>query len=375
MSIPTPHNQEVPLDESEWRPLPDTVAAKWPIDLIEIDHRLPESPFELEEAIGRLYSGVTDPHLYYVSIPERLPDEARSSALKAAKDDIAKTAFGPRDLLQLEAKLAEHYGVEPDQVIGHAGAENAIDLAIHAAQRAGVEHANVGAPYFPGIMRSVKAHGMTSTLHQQGLDGDLTELSRAARTSTERAVYVACRPHAYTHGAGAAEQLTRIARAGHLTLVDEAYHDLVLDSDQSLVKATKEVPYLMVARSLSKEWNLTNARVGCLIGNAAAMKSVRRLRAFFPLPYASMRLAILALTDPEWPQRLKAHLGRQRAEAARVLASAGARVVHASGSRLVVDFTNAHVGPNDAMATLAAQGVPNCRVRNLSLNATFAVAS
>jgi histidinol-phosphate aminotransferase len=78
-----------------------------------------------------------------------------------------------------------------------------------------------------------------------------------------------------------AAEVAALARPGRTLVVDEAFMDAVPGEPESLA-ARRDVPGLLVVRSLTKTWGLAGLRVGYVLGDAAALA---RLRAVQP-PWA-----------------------------------------------------------------------------------------
>jgi histidinol-phosphate aminotransferase len=73
--------------------------------------------------------------------------------------------------------------------------------------------------------------------------------------------------------------LAGLARPGRVLVVDEAFMDAVPGEPESLA-AARDVPGLLVVRSLTKTWGLAGLRIGYLLG---AAELIARLRAAQPL--------------------------------------------------------------------------------------------
>jgi histidinol-phosphate aminotransferase len=118
------------------------------------------------------------------------------------------------------------------------------------------------------------------------------------------------------------EALEGLARPGRVLVVDEAFADAVPGEPASLA-ARRDLPGLVVVRSLTKAWGLAGLRVGYLL---AGPRLVARLAAAQPpWPVNSLALeALVACCRPEalawvdgqaqqvaaWRARLAAELGR-----------------------------------------------------------------
>jgi histidinol-phosphate aminotransferase len=86
------------------------------------------------------------------------------------------------------------------------------------------------------------------------------------------------------------ERLAELCRPGRTVVVDEAFADAVPGEPQSLA-ARRDLPGLVVVRSLTKTWALAGLRVGYLLGSP---ELVQRLREAQPL-WAVSSLALIAL--------------------------------------------------------------------------------
>jgi histidinol-phosphate aminotransferase len=86
-----------------------------------------------------------------------------------------------------------------------------------------------------------------------------------------------------------AATLRALARPGRVLVVDEAFMDAVPGEPESLAGA-RDVPGLLVVRSLTKTWGLAGLRVGYVLGDSALLA---RLRAVQP-PWAVSTPAVAA---------------------------------------------------------------------------------
>jgi histidinol-phosphate aminotransferase len=71
-----------------------------------------------------------------------------------------------------------------------------------------------------------------------------------------------------------AAEVAALARPGRTLVVDEAFMDAVPGEPESLA-ARRDVPGLLVVRSLTKTWGLAGIRAGYVLGDAAALAALR----------------------------------------------------------------------------------------------------
>jgi histidinol-phosphate aminotransferase len=72
-----------------------------------------------------------------------------------------------------------------------------------------------------------------------------------------------------------AARLAGLARPGRVLVVDEAFMDAVPGEPESLA-AARDVPGLLVVRSLTKTWGLAGLRIGYLLGDPGPLDRLRR---------------------------------------------------------------------------------------------------
>lgn len=82
-----------------------------------------------------------------------------------------------------------------------------------------------------------------------------------------------------------------LARPGRVLVVDEAFADTVPGEPASLA-ACRDLPGLVVVRSLTKTWGLAGLRVGYLLGPAAVVAGLRAAQPAWPV--SSLALAAVA---------------------------------------------------------------------------------
>lgn len=172
------------------------------------------------------------------------------------------------------AAVAARHGLPPERVLLTAGAAEAFVLIARAlpAQRPVVVH-----PQFTEPEAALRAAG-----HEVGRvllrAEDGFRLDPAAVPADADLVVVGnpTNPTSVLHPAAVLEQL---ARPGRTLVVDEAFMDAVPGEREALC-GRKDVPGLVVLRSLTKTWGLAGLRIGYV---TAAPETVRRLARAQPL--------------------------------------------------------------------------------------------
>jgi histidinol-phosphate aminotransferase len=104
--------------------------------------------------------------------------------------------------------------------------------------------------------------------------------------------------------------LEQLARPGRVLVVDEAFADAIPGEPASL-GARRDVPGVLVVRSLTKAWGLAGLRVGYVLGEPARLAALRQAQP----PWPVNGLALTALESCSQPEAV-AWVGRQAAAAA-----------------------------------------------------------
>jgi histidinol-phosphate aminotransferase len=216
----------------------------------------------------------------------------------------------------VERIVAQHLGVESNQVILTNGVDEAIHLMACAFLDEGDE-AMICTPTF--FMYDVSVGMMTSGLIKVQTDDSLEfpfERFLAAITPRTRLIIIAS-PNNPTGATVSREHLLAIAAAAPqaVLMVDEAYFHFFGDT---VLPDTADVPNLVVARTFSKAYGLASMRIGALFANARLIGFLRKVSS--PYNVNGVALAVLpeALADTEYLNWYitQVHQGRERVCAA-----------------------------------------------------------
>jgi len=250
----------------------------------------------------------------------------------------------------LRARLAELYGVSPEQLLVGRGSDEAIDLLVRALCRPGEDAVVVCPPVFG--MYAVSARLQGAPLIEVPLvdepDGFKTDLNAVAQAAESRGVHLVflCSPANPTGQALVLADIATLARrllGRAVVVVDEAYGEY---SDQpSATSLRDELPNVAVLRTLSKAHALAAARIGCVIAAPELIAVLRNCQAPYPLPSPCVRLALEGLSDAALV-RTRERIAETLSERGRVFDAlqgrAGVRCVYPSqGNYLLVRFADA----------------------------------
>lgn len=262
----------------------------------------------------------------------------------------------------LRARLAEVYGVRPEQLLIGRGSDEAIDLLVRALCRAEHDPVVIAPPVFG--MYAVCARLQGAPIIEAPLrdyaDGWIADLAAMRDLATARRAKIVflCSPGNPTGELiplAAIRAMAQMLVGRALVVVDEAYIEYA--DAPSAASLIDEYSNIAVLRTLSKLHALAGARIGCVLADPALIEVLRRCQAPYPVPEPCAALALQALS-PEALAQASERAARIRAERGRMFAAlqslAGVRRVYPSaGNFLLARFDDAET----AYRRLLAAGV------------------
>jgi len=262
----------------------------------------------------------------------------------------------------LRARLAQVYGVAPDQLLVGRGSDEAIDLLVRALCVPGQDAIVVTPPVFGMYVVCARLQGariveVPLVDGDAGFAADLDAIRDAALGQGAKLVFL-CSP---SNPAGSAIPLAGIAALARalegraLVVVDEAYGEFAEPPSASTLLADHD--NIAVLRTLSKAHALAAARIGVVIADAALIPVLQRCQAPYPVPTPCADLALAGLSDAAFAQT-RARVALVRSERARLHAALAAtpgvrRVYDSQGNYLLARFDDAEA----AFRALLAAGV------------------
>lgn len=262
----------------------------------------------------------------------------------------------------LRTRLAQVYGVAPDQLLVGRGSDEAIDLLVRALCVPGQDAIVVTPPVFGMYMVCARLQGariveVPLVDGDAGFAADLDAIRDAALAQGAKLVFL-CSP---SNPAGSAIPLAGIAALARalegraLVVVDEAYGEFAEPPSAATLLADHD--NIAVLRTLSKAHALAAARIGVVIADASLIPVLQRCQAPYPVPTPCADLALQGLSDAALAQT-RARVALVRSERARLhaalAATPGVRRVYASqGNYLLARFDDAEA----AFRALLAAGV------------------
>jgi len=251
---------------------------------------------------------------------------------------------------ELQARLAELYGVDVDQLLIGRGSDEAIDLLVRALCVPGRDAVLATPPVFGMYAVSARLQG-ADFVEVPLVDGDDgfavdVEAVRAAALARPARIVFLCSPSNPTGGLVPLSDVTSLAGAlagRAIVVVDEAYIEFAGTASATTLLVAHD--NLVVLRTLSKAHALAASRIGVAIGHPDLIAVLRRCQAPYPVPTPCADLALAGLSPAALDvtqARVAEAIAERDALAAALAATPGVRRVYPSaGNYLLVRFADA----------------------------------
>ena len=229
--------------------------------------------------------------------------------------------------MELVQRLAELYGVSPQELVVCRGSDEAIELLVRTFCEAGRDRILIAPPTY-GVYKIAAeiqgvetlevpliANGNTFRLDEQGI------IAGATRIENRVKIVFLCSPNNPTGTAFLPETLERIVSSigdAAIVVIDEAYAEW--SAFRSMLEVRSKWPNLILLRTLSKAWACAGARCGVAIGDPEAIELLNRVRAPYPISTPAAEAALRA-TEPLAARRMNDRVLRTRAEKDRIAQS------------------------------------------------------
>jgi len=266
---------------------------------------------------------------------------------EALRDGLSQAAAYP-DEGPATAAVAARHGRPPEEVVLLNGAAEAFWLLAQALRP---QLAVVVAPSFTEPEAALRAAGQR--VQHVWRDPDSFHLDPAA-VPAEADLVVADNPNNPTGTLDPAATLTALARPGRVLVVDEAFMELTPSQTQSLA-GRRDLPGVVVVRSLTKLWGLAGIRAGYLLSPPHTAQALRAARQPWSVnSLACAALAAWANQGADHAAHLIQRLAATREQLAAALAALpGVRVWPSTANFLLLQVAD---GPA-VLSALAARGI------------------
>jgi len=208
--------------------------------------------------------------------------EANGSRLRLYSDPVA---------LEFRKAASESTGFPLDGILAGNGSDELLALVVRAV----VEPGDVIAyPYPTYVLYETLAHAQGARVHEVEFPRDFS-LPRELFGAAAKLVFIAS-PNSPSGTTYPASQLAALARSvpGAMVVVDEAYADF---ADENALDLARELPNVVVLRTLSKSYSLAGMRLGLLFGAPEVVAGIAKIKDSYNLDRLAIAAGAAALRD------------------------------------------------------------------------------
>jgi histidinol-phosphate aminotransferase len=268
-------------------------------------------------------------------------------AIAAVQANLAELARYPDgNGFELKTALAEHHGVELENITLGNGSNDVLELVARAFltpdhEAVFSEHAFA---VYPLVTRAIGAHARVTSAnpadHPMPYGHDL-EAMAASINARSRVVFLANpnNPTGTWLTAQALERFLRKVPDQVVVVLDEAYFEYVDETDYpDTIPWIRRFPNVIVTRTFSKVYGLAGLRVGYAISHPQVADLLNRVRQPFNVNIPALAGAVAALGDTGYLQRSVAanRLGMEQLRSA--FDGLGLRYLPSVGNFLCLEF-------------------------------------
>ena len=263
------------------------------------------------------------------------PSPKALEAMRKAAEGI--WMYGDPENHDLKTALAEHHGVDFDNVVVGEGIDGLLGYLVRMT---------VG----PGV-RVVTSSGAypTFNFHVNGYGGELVfvpylddredpeGLMEAARKHEAALVYIANpdNPMGTWNGTAAMLRMIEATPPGSLLILDEAYVECMPAGD--VLPFDTDDPRVIRMRTFSKVHGMAGARVGYAIGHKDLIRAFDKIRNHFGMCRISQAGALASLRDPEHLVSMVGRIERARQRIYEISRSCGLSPIPSGANFVAID--------------------------------------
>ncbi|HZC31673.1 MAG TPA: histidinol-phosphate transaminase [Candidatus Bathyarchaeia archaeon] len=295
------------------------------------------------------------------------PPDLATRVLTSGRLDSPMSEYAPSDYRRLIDAAAMRYGVDHDEIVVGAGADEVLDIIAKAYLPAG-SAAIVPTPTYAmyRVLTEQRAARVIPVPRRPASEGWALDLEAVRSAAAEAAVIWLCSPNnptALAEPAGAIERLLAdlaadadaAGRPAPIVALDEAYAEFAGNSLAGLRASYRE---LIVVRTASKAYALAGLRVGFGIADRALIARLEPYRPPGSISTVSATIVTEALLDPTIAPGNVARITAERERLRAALSDVGWSVGDSVTNFLLVDLGSPEAAGAVAERLLARGLVP-----------------
>src|SRR6266852_4820215 len=226
-------------------------------------------------------------------------------AIKSAAGESLRLYPSPTAAPARQA-IAEHFGLDANQVALGNGADELIEMCFRAFAGAG-DRVAYSTPTYPLLDPLCRVHEVVASTHPTAEEwtwspefvDDPAPLKFLVNPNS---------PTGTHHGRMSVERV--LGRSRGLVVLDEAYVDFAPESQLELIG---KHPNLLILRTMSKSYALAGMRVGFALGHPGLIAALDAVKDSYNLNRLAIVAAVAAIKDEEHHQKIVRHVVAARA--------------------------------------------------------------
>jgi len=283
-----------------------------------------------------------------------------ASALKKLEFDFS--SYPDPKLTNFKQQLARNLSVKPENILVGNGSESLITLLGQVLVNKGE---NVVSPELTFPILEVVVRLGNKQVHLAKMKRDLgISLAniRQLQNKQTRLVFL-CNPNNPTGNTLPKRKIINFVKnTSSLVVVDEANIEF---GGESAIGEIGRLPNLLVLRTFSKGFGLAALRVGVLIAPVKIVKQLEASRPPFPVSSLSTKLCSIALSDPQFIQKTKRFIAKERSFLVKELKQRQFKVFPTQANNIFVEVPKNLRGKN-IITKLNSKGVSVVRGSSFS---------
>jgi histidinol-phosphate aminotransferase len=252
----------------------------------------------------------------------------------------------------IEAVVAHHFGIKPNELLLTNGVDEAIHLLCETFLEPGTE-ALVVVPTFAMYELSAAATGARVITVPTRANFQFPAADLLSQVTPRTRLIAIANPNNPTGRVVEPASLLELARCARdaAILVDEAYFEFY---GQTLLALWRSVPNLFVARTFSKAYGLAGLRIGVLTGNAAHIPLISKATSPYNVNGVALACLPTALADQDYINEYVGQVRQGRVELQRELGQWGIRYWPSQANFVLASF-----GPlkTELIQSMRARGI------------------
>jgi histidinol-phosphate aminotransferase len=264
------------------------------------------------------------------------PSPRAIAAMEQAAAEVWK--YGDPENHELKQALAAHHGCQPGNIVVGPGIDGLLGLICRLTLEPGTPVVTSLGAYPTFAFHVANAGAALTRVPYLGNHEDPQALLDAARRTGARLLYLANpdNPMGSHHPAQTILDLVASLPPDTLLILDEAYADLAPPGCIPDIPA--DHPQVIRFRTFSKGYGMAGARVGYAIAEPSLAQAFDKLRDHFGMSRIAQAGALIALSDQDWLDHVRAEVHEGRGRLAAIARTNGLEPLESATNFVTIDL-------------------------------------